>query len=272
MTEASLLAPSGSVRGDRVRGKVALVTGAGRGIGRAIATTLAREGAMVVATDILTSNVEETAQSIRGAGGEATALTHDVVHPKSWSHIVEEVNAKCARLDILVNNAGRCALGSIEESTLAEWRDLVSVNLDSVFLGLHHCLPLLRASGSASVVNLSSGGGIVAMPGCGAYSAAKGGIRAFSKTAAIEFAQRGYRIRVNSVHPGPTDTDRAVALMGEAFGMSAEAARAAGAKALPLGRLGAPEDIASAVLYLASDESSWVTGSELIVDGGDIAR
>jgi 3(or 17)beta-hydroxysteroid dehydrogenase len=256
----------------RVEGKVALVTGAGRGIGRAIALALAREGATTFATDLLKDEVHETASLIERSGGAGTAIAHDVVDPEAWSRVARQVHSAAGRLDILVNNAGRCALGSIEESSLAAWRDLIAVNLDSVFLGLHHCLPLLRASRAASVVNMSSGAGIVALPGCGAYSAAKGGIRSFSKTAAVEFAQRGYRIRVNSLHPGPTDTEQAISLMSQAYGLPAEEARAQCGKALPLGRLGTPDDIAAAVLYLASDESSWVTGTELVVDGGDIAR
>jgi len=256
----------------RVAGKVALVTGAGRGIGRSIARTLAREGAAVFAADILSADVHETADLVRSDGREATALIHDVTDPAAWIRIAETISARAGQLDILVNNAGRCALGSIEESSLAEWRELMAVNLDSVFLALHYCLPLLKASGAASVVNLSSTGGMVGLPGIGAYSAAKGGIRAFSKTAAIEFAQRRYRIRVNSLHPGTTNTDRAVSLLGSAYGMPPADARSELSKSLPLGRLAEPEDIAAAALYLASDESSYVTGAELVVDGGDIAR
>jgi NAD(P)-dependent dehydrogenase (short-subunit alcohol dehydrogenase family) len=237
---------------------------------------LAGEGALTFATDILVDDLQETVALIGRDGGQVQGIAHDVTDPDSWQRVIDTLAqsapASPARLDILVNNAGRCAIRSIEESSLAEWRDTLSINLDSVFLSLHHALPLLRVSQSASVINLSSTGAMVGVPGLAAYTAAKGGIRALTKTAAIEFAQRGYRIRVNSVHPGPTDTDRAVSLMAQAYGLSPEGVRAEGGKALPLGRLGVPADIANAVLYLASDEAAWVTGSELVVDGGDIAR
>lgn len=259
-------------RKGRVEGKIALVTGAARGIGSAIAQRLASEGATLYVTDLLTAQVEDTAALIRRGGGSATAISHDATRPEDWESVVGRIGKEAGRLDILVNNAGRCVIAPLEEASLEHWREVLAVNLDSVFLGVRYCLPLLRASGSASVVNLASTGGIVAVPGCAAYTAAKGGIRAFSKTAAIELAQRGYRIRVNSVHPGPTDTERAVGLMGQAYGMAPDVVRTECGKALPLGRLGAPDDVAAAVLYLASDEASWVTGSELIVDGGDTAR
>jgi NAD(P)-dependent dehydrogenase (short-subunit alcohol dehydrogenase family) len=259
----------------RVRGKVALVTGAARGIGRSIAQRLAGEGAVTFVTDILAAELNETEAIIAHAGGTVHSLIQDVTDPDSWRSVVASIGQSTVsplRLDILVNNAGRCAIRSIEESSLAEWRETMSINLDSVFLALHHCLPLLRASAAASVVNLSSTGAMVGVPGLAAYTAAKGAIRALTKTAAIEFAQRGYPIRVNSVHPGPTDTDRAVSLMAQAYSLTTEGVRTEGGKALPLGRLGMPADIANAVLFLASEESAWVTGSELVVDGGDIAR
>ena len=262
--------------GRRLAGKVALVTGAARGIGRAIAQRLAGEGARTFATDVLAEELEATADTIRQGGGDVQPIRHDVTDPKSWSQVVQVVRdvqgGEGGRLDILVNNAGRCEIRSIEECSLEEWREIVSINLDSVFLGLQHCLPLLRASPSASVINLSSTGGMVGVPGLAAYTAAKGGIRALTKTAAIEFALAGARIRVNSVHPGPTDTERAVSLMAQAYGLSADTVRAESGKMLPLGRLGSPSDVANAVLFLACDESAWMTGAELVIDGGDLAR
>ena len=152
------------------------------------------------------------------------------------------------------------------------FRSIIAVNLDSVFLGTQSCLPLLRASKGASIVNMSSIGAMVGASGFGAYSAAKGGIRAFTKTAAIEFAQRGYPVRVNSLHPGPVSSEQGLGLMQQLSGLPADAARAALGNTLPLGRVGTPEDVASAVLFLASDEASWVTGVEWIIDGGDTAR
>lgn len=256
----------------RVAGKTALVTGAGRGLGRCIAQRLAAEGASVFVTDILREQVERTAEIITGAGGIATALTHDVVDPEAWREVVRTVGAQVPQLDILVNNAGHCVVGNIEELPFAEWQRMIAVNLDSVFLGTQSCLPLLKASKGASIVNMSSIGAMVGASGFGAYSAAKGGIRAFTKTAAIEFAQRGHRIRVNSLHPGPVSSEQGLGLMQQLSGLPADAARAALGSTLPLGRVGTPEDVASAVLFLASDEASWVTGVEWIIDGGDTAR
>lgn len=262
----------------RVAGKTALVTGAGRGIGRAIAERFGREGALTFVTDILASDVEETASLIRRAGGTTHALRHDVTDPGSWQSVVSAITlhareaGRLPSLDILVNNAGRCVLRNLADSSLPEWRETLAINLDSVFLGLHHCLPLLRASDAASVINLSSTSAMNGVPGLTAYSAAKGGIRALSRAAAIELAQQGFHIRVNSLHPGPVDTERAIALMGDAYGMAPDTVRDHAGKALPLGRLGQPGDIANAALFLASDESAWTTGAEFVVDGGELAR
>jgi len=250
----------------RVEGRTAIVTGAARGIGRGIAQLLAKEGARVAITDILEDDGKAAAEEIRRERGTAIFLKHDVTSEDSWEAVVEKVLSEFGKLDIMVNNAGIVFVKEIAETSLEEWRGLMSVNLDGVFLGTKHAIRAMRESGGGSIINMSSALGIIgAADDTAAYAASKGGVRLFSKTAAIECSKagHGYNIRVNSLHPGVIETAMVASLMAhdEVFRKKLETTQ-------PIGFLGKPIDIAYAVLYLASDEARLVTGIELIVDGG----
>lgn len=252
----------------RVEGKVVIVTGAASnpGLGYVTAMTLAREGAKVVVTDLDLPGVEACAAAIRDAGGEALALHQDVTDEARWQEVVEETTAAFGKLDVLVNNAGIAVLAPIEELSLAQWNKQIEVNLTSVFLGCKAAIPALRAAGGGSIVNLSSVAGLVGLPTCTAYGASKGGVRIMSKSLAVELGKDN--IRCNSVHPGVIWTNMQAAATGadDPTGVDAGAAR------IPLGRVGKAEDIANCVLYLASDEANYVTGTELTVDAGMTAQ
>jgi NAD(P)-dependent dehydrogenase (short-subunit alcohol dehydrogenase family) len=250
----------------RVEGKTAIVTGAARGIGKGIASLLAKEGAKVAVVDILEDVGKETAEEIRRGGGEAIFIKHDVTSEDSWSGVVKQVLSKFGKLDILVNNAGVQIVKEIAETSLEEWRGLMSVNLEGVFLGTKYAIRAMRESGGGSIVNISSVAGIIGTADdTAAYSASKGGVRLFTKAAALECSKMGhnYNIRVNSVHPGIIKTDMVASMMAK----DAELKKRMESNH-PIGFLGEPIDIAYVVLYLASDESRLVTGAELIVDGG----
>jgi len=252
---------------ERARGKVAIVTGAASdpGLGRAIALTLAREGARVVVTDIDESGVADCAAIIQRAGGEALALHHDVTSEADWQRVLARTLDVYGRLDVLVNNAGIAVLKTLDEMTLADWNRQIEVNLTSVFLGCKHSVPAMRRSGGGSIVNLSSVAGIVGIRTCVAYGAAKGGVRIASKSIALEVARDG--IRCNSVHPGFIWTN----MQAQATGARDPSSVKLGG-IVPLGGLGEAQDIANCVLYLASDESKYVTGAEFTVDGGMTAQ
>ena len=254
----------------RVQGKVALVTGAASGIGRACAERLAQEGAAVVVTDLQDLKGEETVQAIRKAGGEAAYLTHDVTDEAAWVEVVGEIRRRHGRLDVLVNNAGVGLGGPVLEMTLETWRRQTAVNLDGVFLGVKHTIPLMREGGGGSIVNMSSVAGLKGAPGLAGYCATKGGVRLFTKAVALECAAAKDGIRVNSVHPGIIETPIWVTVLNaDATGANAPPdLDAMSAMAVPLGVKGLPEDIANGVLWLASDESRYVTGAELVIDGG----
>jgi NAD(P)-dependent dehydrogenase (short-subunit alcohol dehydrogenase family) len=250
----------------RVEGKTAIVTGAARGLGQAIALLLAKEGAKVAVTDILEDGGKKTAEEIRRGGGEAIFIKHDVTSEDSWSGVVKQVLSEFGKLDILVNNAGVQVIKEIAETSLEEWRGLMSVNLDGVFLGTKYAIRAMKKSGGGSIVNISSVAGIIGTADdTAAYSASKGGVRLFTKAAALECSKMGhnYNIRVNSVHPGIIKTDMVVSMMAQDVALKKRME-----SNHPIGFLGEPIDIAYAVLYLASDESRLVTGAELIVDGG----
>jgi 3(or 17)beta-hydroxysteroid dehydrogenase len=249
----------------RVEGKTAIVTGAARGLGQAIALLLAKEGAKVAVTDILEDGGKKTAEEIRRGGGEAIFIKHDVTSEDSWSGVVKQVLSEFGKLDILVNNAGVQVVKEIAETSLEDWRGLMSVNLDGVFLGTKHAIRAMKESGG-SIVNISSVAGIIGTADdTAAYCASKGGVRLFTKAAALECSKmgHGYNIRVNSIHPGVIKTDMVASMMAK----DAELKKRLESN-MPIGFLGEPIDIAYAVLYLASDESRLVTGAELIVDGG----
>lgn len=255
---------------NRVRGKSAVVTGGALGIGRACALMLAEEGASVVVTDVDVSKGLLVVEEIRSHGGAAEFVQHDVADESQWAHVMEVGLERYKKLDILVNNAGVALAKDVEHTTLAEWRWLMSINLDGVFLGTKHAIAAMKANGSGSVVNLSSIEGLIGDPNLAAYNASKGGVRLMTKSAALYCAKAGYNIRVNSVHPGYIWTP-----MVENF-LKSQGDVAQGRKLLdslhPIGHVGEPNDIAYGVLYLASDEAKFVTGTELVIDGGYTAQ
>ena len=255
----------------RVQGKVALVTGGASGIGRGCAETLAAEGAAVVITDVQDDKGAEVAAAIAKAGGRCEYLRHDVTDEAAWEGVVGQVKARHGRLDILVNNAGIAVGGSILEMTLADWRKQTAVNLDGVFLGVKHAIPLMRVSGDGgSIINMSSVAGLKGAATLAGYCATKGGVRLFTKAVAMECANAKDGIRVNSVHPGIIETPIWLSILNPANpGANAPPdLDAMSTMAVPLGVKGYPEDIANGVLWLASDESRYVTGAELVIDGG----
>tara|TARA_R110001592_G_scaffold363248_4_gene682205 strand:+ start:56892 stop:57653 length:762 start_codon:yes stop_codon:yes gene_type:complete len=252
----------------RVQGKVALVTGGGSGLGEAMSIRLAEEGATVVVSDIN----ESAAQRVAGAiGGDAIALHQDVTDEKRWTEILADIVERFGKLDVLVNNAGIALVGTVEDTTLADWRLTTSINLDAVFVGTREAIKVMK-SGSGSIINISSIEGIIGEQKVAAYNASKAGVRNFTKSAALHCCAENYSIRVNSVHPGFIDTamvSGAVETMSEVDG-EAFTSRIVGN--IPMGHMGEPLDIANGVLFLASDESKYMTGSELVIDGGYIAR
>lgn len=255
----------------RVAGKIALVTGGGSGLGAATASLLAREGAAVAVGDIELARAQKTVQQINGQGGKAIALHHDVTSEDSWNQAVATTKAAFGGWNVLVNNAGTGAGRLILNTTLADWRHIMAINLDGVFLGVRAAIEAMRHSGGGSIVNISSVAGLVGIDlGGTAYCASKGGVTLLTKSAALECARLKYGVRVNSVHPGYMDTPM-LRDVANRRGNAAEAVSQIEAEC-PMGKLGEPEDIAQAVLYLASDESKFVTGSQMVVDGGIVAR
>ena len=261
----------------RVKGKIALVTGAASGIGRGAALALAREGATVIVTDIQDDAGRDCVAKIKQAGGDGVYLHHDVASEDAWIFVIREVNERFGRLNVLVNNAGIAIAGLVTEMSLADWRRQESINLDGVFLGVKYALPLMRESGGGSIINISSVAGLKGSPGLAGYCATKGGVRLFTKAVAMECAAARDNVRVNSIHPGIIETP---IWMGIATGMPLASQPGANAPdldalsqtAVPIGVKGVPEDIAAGVIYLASDDSRYVTGSELVIDGGLTTR
>lgn len=252
----------------RLENKVCIVTGAASdpGLGRSTALTLAREGASVVVTDVATSGAEATAAAIRDAGGRAIAWHQDVTDEDAWAETMERTLAEFGRLDVLVNNAGIAVLKPLAELSLDDWNRQQNVNLTSVFLGCRAAVPVMAANGGGSIINLSSVAGQVGLARCVAYSAAKGGVRMLSKSLAIEAA--GDNVRCNSVHPGFIWTN----MQSQATGANSPDSVNITKATVPLARVGEPQDIANCILYLASDESSYVTGAEFTVDAGMTAQ
>ncbi len=252
----------------RVQGKVALVTGAGLGLGRATSLLLAKEGAKLVVTDIDEKLAAQTAAAIGEAAGEVLSLRHDVSDPDEWSSVMAAVEKKFGRLDVLVNNAGIAIAKTIEDTTLAEWRRTMAVNLDGVFLGCQAGIGLMKKTGG-SIVNLSSIDGIIGEADLAAYCASQGGVRTLTKAVAVHCAEQKYGIRCNSIHPGYVWTPQTENYLRDLGRLEEERAKALSRH--PIGFLGEPSDIAYMVLYLASDESKFVTGAEMVVDGGYLA-
>ena len=265
----------------RVAGKVALITGAAAGIGRAAALLLAREGARLVITDIDEAGVAGVADLVKERGGTALALRQDASCENDWKQTIAAALAAHGELDVLVNNAGVGGSKPLLETSLEDWHSVLRVNLDGVFLGCRYGIEAMRSTETrrrtrfGSVINLSSILGVVGFPETAAYSASKGAVRLMTKTLALECAARRWDIRVNSVHPGfiwtPMNQETVARLARQTN--TDEATQRANLDALhPLARMGEAEEVAAAILFLASDESSFVTGTELLVDGGYTAR
>ena len=262
---------------DRVKGKVAIVTGAARGLGKAQALLLAKEGAKVVATDINETLGKRLPEEVKREGGEAIFIKHDVSNEQGWREVIEKTLSEYGKLDILVNNAGVLLHHTIEDLSLEDWRSVLNVNLEGVFLGTKYAIGAMKKSGGGSIVNISSIAGLVGMPDTSSYVASKGAVRLFTKSAALECSKLklDYNIRVNSIHPGFIYTemvDGVIKTDVEKFGITMEEAKKLYEDMTMMGHFGEPEDIAYGVLYFASDESKYVTGAELVIDGGYTAK
>ncbi len=263
---------------NRLDGKVALISGAARGIGAATATTMVEAGARVVIGDVLESAGRATAQALDDA---AAFIRLDVTAEEDWTAAITLAEEQFGGLDVLVNNAGLFLGRDLEDATMDEWLRLSSVNLTGVWLGTKLCRPALDARGQntphgSSIVNLASVAGLVGSELDPLYSMTKGGVTTFTKSTALNFARKGYRIRVNSIHPGVIETDmgaQTFSARAEQSGSNdVERSRQVALSGHPIGRLGIPQDIANGIVFLASDDAGFMTGSGLVVDGGMTAR
>ena len=250
----------------KLDGKVALISGGARGQGAAEAETFTREGARVVFGDVRDDEGKKVAAAIQAAGGDAVYVHLDVASERDWQAAVKTAVDRYGRLDILVNNAGIVIPRvPIEERTVEEWDRVMAVNARGVFLGTKHAIPAMRRAGGGSIVNISSVAGIgQSLHQEPAYAASKGAVRIFTKVTASQHAKD--KIRCNSVHPGPVDTDMLHSAMPDPEVLRQRMQR------VPLGRMGRVDEIVTLVLYLASDDSGWVTGSEIVIDGGALAQ
>ncbi|MCS7464872.1 glucose 1-dehydrogenase [Paenibacillus doosanensis] len=242
----------------RLSGKVAVITGAALGMGAAEAKLFAQEGAVVIGTDVKEDVLQEVMEEIRGAGGQAVGLKHNVASEEEWKQVVRETVERYGKIDILVNNAGISTTKTIANMGMDEWDKVMDINLSGCVLGMKYVIPEMQKAGGGSLINISSIGGIVGMAGTSPYTAAKGALRALSKSAAVEYGKD--KIRVNSVHPGIIVTPMTEPSMKDALPYYQTYTQ------LPY--FGNPEDVAYGVLFLASDEARFVTGSELVIDGG----
>ena len=242
----------------RLRGKIAIITGAASGIGAAHAKLFANEGAKVVATDIDTLRGEEVVRRICDDGGDAIFLQHDVTSEGSWQSVVDATVQIYGGITTLVNNAGINQMNGVEEETLEGWHRLIAIDQTGPWLGMKAAMPHLRASGNGAIVNMSSTLGMMGTVTCIAFHAAKGAVRVMSKAAAIEYADQG--VRVNSIYPGMTDTPALDGMLPEEREMIRTS--------IPMKRIGRPDEIAHCSLFLCSDDASYVTGAEIVVDGG----
>ena len=248
----------------RLAGKVALISGGARGMGAAEARMFAREGAKVIIGDVLEAEGRQVEAEITEAGGEARFVNLDVTSEDSWDAAVQAAVTRFGKLDVLVNNAGIVARGHLLDSSLDEWNRVMNVNSTGVYLGTKTAIPEMLKAGGGSIVNISSMSGMVGQDYVQpAYNASKGAVRIFTKSVAVQYARQG--IRINSVHPGPIDTPMAGARLTDA-----ELQRQADERS-PMGRTAHPDEVAYGVLFLASDEASFMTGSELVIDGGATA-
>ena len=248
----------------RLEGKVALISGGARGQGAVEARMFAEEGASVVIGDILDDQGRQTEAELQELGYQVTYVHLDVTNESDWLSAVQTAVSAYGKLDILLNNAGILIRKNIEETTVEDWDRIFAVNSKGVFLGTKAAIPAMRENGGGSIINISSTAGLVGSPnGSASYTATKGSVRLFTKSTAIQHARDG--IRCNSIHPGPIETDMIADTLNDPENMALRMQR------LPLGRVGKPSEIAYGAIYLASDESSFVTGSELVIDGGTTA-
>lgn len=244
---------------DRLKGKVALITGAARGQGAAEARLFASEGATVGVTDVRPDTLTEVEKELSNAGASVLSRRLDVTSQDDWAAAVDATVEAFGRLDVLVTNAGILSMAGVEDTTLEQWNQILAVNQTGVWLGMKAAVPDMRSSGGGSIINISSIYGLIGSGAATAYQSTKGAVRIMTKTAAIQYAPEG--IRVNSIHPGVIDTGMVDEEVPDEF-------RPVLIAATPLGRMGTPEEIAYGALFLASEESSFVTGSELVMDGG----
>ncbi len=248
----------------RLEGKVALISGGARGMGAAEARFFAREGARVAVGDLLEEEGARLESEIAEAGGDCIFIRLDVTSEESWANAVELTVSRYGRLDVLVNNAGVYQKARVEDTTLEGWDRVMAINAAGPFLGTKAAVPAMRDSGGGSIVNISSTAGLVGSLHSTAYTASKGAVRLLTKATAVQYAGDG--IRANSVHPGPIDTDMLAAVYSDPEERRLRVSR------IPMGREGTVEEVAYGVLFLASDESSFMTGSELVIDGGATAQ
>src|SRR5206468_6928396 len=249
----------------RLDGKVALISGGARGQGATEGRMFVREGAAVVLGDVRDDEGKKVEAEIRANGGKATYVHLDVTREADWRAAVATAVQAYGKLNVLVNNAGILFRSKIEETSVEDWDRIMAVNVKGVFLGTKYAIPAMRQAGGGSIINISSTAGLVGSPyGSSAYTATKGAVRLFTKSTAVQHAKD--KIRCNSVHPGPIDTEMMRDVLGDA------ALREERLRRIPLGRAGTTADVAYGVLYLASEESAFVTGSELVIDGGATAQ
>ena len=248
----------------RMENKIALISGGARGMGAAEARLFAREGAKVVIGDLREELGRQVEAEINETGGECLFVNLDVTSEESWQAAVMAAVARFGKLDVLVNNAGIYRTERVEDTTVELWDQIMEVNAKGVFLGAKSVIPEMRKAGGGSIINISSVAGLVGNTMSAAYTASKGAVRLFTKSTAIQYAGDG--IRSNSIHPGTIETDMTAHLLSD------PSYRGDRMERTPLGRLGQPEDVAYGALFLASDESSFMTGSELVIDGGRTAQ
>lgn len=249
----------------RLENKVAIITGGGTGIGKETALQFAKQGAKVVITDINKEAAINTAQEIQAMGAEAIFVQHNVSSEEDWKMVVSETISHFKKIDVLFNNAGIYIIKPLTAIEVDEWNRLMSINVTGVFLGMKHVIPVMVEQKSGSIINASSIAGLFGAPGHALYGASKGAVRIMTKDAAIEYAGKG--VRVNSIHPGFIETAM-TDYASEATGRTTAELNAA----YPLGRMGTTEEVAHTVVFLASDESSFTTGTEFVIDGGATAR
>ena len=251
----------------RLEGKTALVTGAASGIGLQTSIRLAEEGARVMMTDI---NLEEGLQQAEKLGANATFLKLDITEEEEWVSVLDETVKRFDRLDILVNSAGMVLIADVEQITLEDWRKVHAVNLDGTFLGCKHGVRVMKEFGAGSIINLSSVSGMIGGFNLAAYNSSKGAVRMLTKSVALHCARAGYGIRCNSIHPTFIETPMLESMIRDS--PDPEKARQTLVRQVPLRRIGKPDDVANMIVYLASDESTFVTGTEMVIDGGVIAQ